>query len=312
MHGQGNHGANLGKIHLYQAVVIGQIRRGQCFIIAAAAVHGQVIVGDLVGAPDAGQTGGLGGHHINTTAVFQRQLSNAGAHKFHHLVLHIAGFEHRADDGQRHVLWAHTHCGLSGQIHCHHTGAGHIIGAAQQLLGQLAATLTNGHGAQRTVTGMAVRSEDHLSAAGVHLTHILVDNRQVRRHINAAIFFGSGKTKQVVILVDGAAHCTQTVVAVGEHIGHRKLFQPGSPGGLHNAHKGDVVAGHGIEFQLQHLRVATLIVCLQNAVGNGAGMSILHRIFIKAQSRQLCGGLAVCLHPLTAGVVHAGLAASYH
>ena len=88
---------------------------------------------------------------------------------------------------------------------------------------------------------MGVRAKDHFAAAGKALAHILVDDCHVRGHKDTAVLFGSGQAKAVVVLVDGAAHSAQAVVAVGKHIRNGKLFQPGSTGGLDDAHKGDVI-----------------------------------------------------------------------
>ena len=74
----------------------------------------------------------------------------------------------------------------------------------------------------------------------------------------------------MVILVDGAAHSAQAVVAVGQDIGDGKLLQAGSAGCLDDADIGDVVAGHGVELQAQGVGVIALVVSLQDAVGHGA------------------------------------------
>ena len=262
MHGQCNHGTDAGQVHFHHAVIISQISGSQLFVVAAAAVNGQVFPGLVVGLPDTGQAGSLGGHDVDAAAVFQCQIVNAGAHKLHDLIFDIAVLEHSADNGQRHVLGANACHGGAGEIHCHHAGTGHVIGSAQQLLCQLAATFTDGHGAQCAVTGMAVGAQNHLTAACVHFAHILVDNCHVRGHEDAAVLFGSRQAEQVVVLIDGAAHGAQAVVAVGEHIGHGELFQTGSAGCLNDAHKGDIMAGHSVEFQLEILAVAALVVGL--------------------------------------------------
>ena len=65
---------------------------------------------------------------------------------------------------------------------------------------------------------MGVRAKDHIAASGKGLTCILVDNRLIGRHIDAAIFLCSAKAEHVVVLIDGAAHCAQRVVAVSHSI----------------------------------------------------------------------------------------------
>ena len=134
----------------------------------------------------------------------------------------------------------------------------------------------------------------------------------MRGHKDAAVLFGSGQAKAVVILVDGAAHSAQAVVAVGEHIRDGEFFQPGSAGGLDNAHKGDVMACHGIKLDLQVLGIAAGIVCLHNAVGHGTGLSRGNGSGIKTLCCQCCGCVAVCGHPLSARIVRTAGAAFDH
>ena len=73
---------------------------------------------------------------------------------------------------------------------------------------------------------MAVRSQDHLTAACEHLPRILVNDRLMRRYIHTAVFLRTGKAKHVVILIDGSAHRTQRIVAVRQHIRNREPLKP--------------------------------------------------------------------------------------
>ena len=50
---------------------------------------------------------------------------------------------------------------------------------------------------------------DLMTAAGEHLTGILMDHGLMRGNINTAVLFRTAETKHVVILVDGSANCTQ-------------------------------------------------------------------------------------------------------
>jgi len=200
----------------------------------------------------------------------------------------------------------------AGQVDGHHARAGNIIGAAQQLLCQLAAAFTDGHGAQCAVAGVGVRAKNHFAAARKALAHILVDDCHVRGHKDASVLFGSRQTKAVVVLVDRAAHSAQAVVAVGKHIRDRELFQPGSTGGLDNAHKGDVMACHGIKLDLQVLGIAAGVVCLHNIVGHRTGLSLGNGSGIKALCCQCSGCVAVCRHPLSARIVRTAGAAFDH
>ena len=106
-------------------------------------------------------------------------------------------------------------------------------------------------------------------------------------NVDSAVLLGSGETEHVVVLVDGAAHRAQGVVAVSQNIGDRKLLHSGCLGGLHNAHKGDVVAGHGVEFDLKILHVAGRVVLLHNGVSHRALPVVLPVGFPPGQSLYL-------------------------
>ena len=84
----------------------------------------------------------------------------------------------------------------------------------------------------------------------------------MRRHIDAAVFLSGGKAEHVVVLVDGAAHGAQGVVAAGEHIGNGKALHARGSGRLNDAHIGDVVGGEGVKPDLKSGRIAALVVGL--------------------------------------------------
>ena len=90
----------------------------------------------------------------------------------------------------------------------------------------------------------------------------------------AAVLLGGGQTEHVVVLVDGAAYGAEAVVAVGEDVGQGELLEAAGPGGLDDAHVGDVVRGHGVELDLQIGHVAAGVVAFQDAVGHGALLSL--------------------------------------
>ena len=74
-----------------------------------------------------------------------------------------------------------------------------------------------------------------------------MDDALVGGHVDAAVFFGGGQAEHVVVLIDGAAHGAQAVVAVGQGVGHGETLEPGGPGLLDNAHVGDVVGDKGVK-----------------------------------------------------------------
>ena len=79
----------------------------------------------------------------------------------------------------------------------------------------------------------------------------------------------------MVVLVDGAAHGAQRVMAVGEHVGQRELLHARGTRRLDDADKGDVMARHGVEANLERLGVAGRIVCLEDRIRDGATLGIL-------------------------------------
>ena len=275
MERQCDHGLDARQVDLDAAVVVGDIGGLELAVVVAAAVHGQKRVRVLVGGPDARQAGGLGGHDIDAVAVVGRHARNARAHKLHDLVLNVAPGKDGADDGKRHIVRADAGTRGAREVDGDNAGIGNIVGVTQQLLCQLAAALAHGHGAQGAVAGVRVGAQDHLAATGEVLTHKGVDDGDVRRDEDAAVLLGCGKAKDVVVLVDGAAHGAQRVMAVGEHVGQRELLHARGARRLDDANEGDVVARHGIETNLECLGVAGRIVCLEDRIRDGATPGIL-------------------------------------
>ena len=147
MERQRDHGLDARQVDLDAAVVVGDIGGLELAVVVAAAVHGQECVRVLVGGPDARQAGGLGGHDVDAVAVVGRHARDAGAHELHDLVLNVALGKDGADDGERHVVRADAGARGTREVDGNDAGIGDIVGVAQQLLGQLAAALTHGHGA---------------------------------------------------------------------------------------------------------------------------------------------------------------------
>ena len=180
----------------------------------------------VIGLPDRGKAGSLGGHDIHADTEIRAQVLHARSYKFHYLVIYVSVTEHSADDGQRHILRADALDGSAGQIDGDNARHINVISLGQQLFYQLRSALSHCHGTQSTVSGVGIRAKDHLSASGKHFSGILVDHRLMRGYIDAAVFLGAAKTKHVVILIDRAAHGAKRIVAVGQHIGNGEFFQP--------------------------------------------------------------------------------------
>ena len=275
MERQRDHGLDTRQIDFDAAVVVGNIGGLELAVVLAATVHGQKRVRVLVGGPDARQAGGLGGHDVDAVAVVGRHARDTGAHELHNLVLNVTLGKDGTDDGECHIVRADAGARGAREVDGDDTGIGDIVGVAQQLLCQLATALAHGHGAQSAVAGVRVGAQDHLAAAGEVLTHKGMDDRDMGRNEDAAVLFGSREAKDVVVLVDGATHGTQRVMAVGKHVGQRELLHARGTRRLDDADKGDVVARHGIEANLERLGVAGRIVCLKDRIRDGAALGIL-------------------------------------
>ena len=278
MERQRDHGLDARQVDLDAAIVVGDIGGLELAVVVTAAVHGQKRVRLLVGGPDARQAGGLGSHDIDAVAVVGRHARDAGAHELHDLVLNVALGKDGADDGKRHIVRADAGTRGAREVDGDDAGIGDIVGVTQQLLCQLAAALAHGHGTQGTIAGVRVGTQDHLAAAREVLTHKGMDDRDMGRNEDAAVLFGSREAKDVVVLVDGAAHGAQRVMAVGEHVGQRELLHARGARRLDDADKGNIVARHGIEANLERLGVAGRIVCLEDRIRDGSALGILRRL----------------------------------
>ena len=96
-----------------------------------------------------------------------------------------------------------------------------------------------------------------------------MDNCLMRGYIDSAVFFRTGQTKHVVILVDGAAYGTQGVMTVGQYIGHGELLQSGCSCGLDDTYKGNIMAGKLIEADLKLVHIAGSIMLPQDTICHG-------------------------------------------
>ena len=270
MEGQGDHRLHLGQVYQNHIVIIRALRRIQGFILLPTSQGGHVRLGDLVGTPDRGQAGSLSGHHVDAAAVVHGQGGHAGAEKFHDGIFHDALGEGSTDERQRHILGAYAGTGHAGEIDGDDLGIGDVIGLVQQLLDQLRPALAHGDGAKGAISGVTVRTQEHLTAAGVAFSHVGVDDRLMSGDELAAVLLGGGQAKHMVVLIDGTAYGAEAVVAVGEDVGQRELPEAAGAGGLDDAHIGDVVGGHGIELDLQVGHVAAGVVAFQDAIGHSA------------------------------------------
>ena len=175
--------------------------------------------------PDRGQTSRLGRHYVDSDTEIRAQFLNARSDKFHYFIVYIAIFKCRPDDRQRHILRTNAFHRLAVQINTDHSRHLDIISLVQKLFDKLRTALAHRHRSERTVTGMAVGTEDHLSSACKHLSCILMDDCLMRRNIYAAVFLCASQSKHMVIFIDRTAARTKRVVTVCQHIRDRELLK---------------------------------------------------------------------------------------
>ena len=79
----------------------------------------------------------------------------------------------------------------AGKIYQHYPGIAYVIGIFQELFYYLRSALSYAQGAESSVSGMAVRSQYHPSAARHHLPGILMYDCLIGRDIYAAVLYRS-------------------------------------------------------------------------------------------------------------------------
>ena len=224
----------------------------------------------LVRSPDGRKAGRFCCHYVDSVSEIRCHGRYSRSYKLHDFVFDVSVFEHSTDDGKCNILRSHPGIRLSVKINCDNLWTCDIVRVTEKLFYQLTAALTDRHCSHCAVPGMGIRSENHLSASGVHFSHKLMNDCDVRRNIDAAVFLRCGKAKYMVIFVDRSADGTQRVMAVGQHIRNWKFFHSGRFCRLNDTYKRDIVGRHCIKFQLEILHISGGIMCLHDAIGNGS------------------------------------------
>ena len=250
----------------HAAVIIGHICGIQFSIVVRSSVGSQELLRILIRSPYRGQAGGLSRHDVDAVPVICSHSGDAGSYEFHYFILHIALLEYCADDRKSDILRSDVRSGLAVEVDRDYAGISNVISIPEELLAELSAAFADGHRAERAVTGVGVGAQDHLAAAGHHLTHVLMDNADVRRNIDAAVLLSSREAKHVVIFVDRAADRAQGVVAVGQNIGQQELFHSGSSCCLDDSYESDVMGCHRVEPDAKVVHVIGYIVCLHDRI----------------------------------------------
>ena len=247
MEGKGDHRLYLVELDHDGRVIPGGGGRLEPLVSLRASVDMEIFLDPLIGAPDGGPAGRLRSHHVDAAAELHRQIRDSGADKFHNLVLYKTVFEDRADDRQRDVLRADSGTRGAGEIYGDDVGARKIIGAPDKLFHKLRATLADTHRPQSAVTRMAVRAEDHPSAAGHHLPYIGMDDRQMRGDKLSAVPLRGREAEKMIVLVDRPADGAERIMAVGHDIGDREALHAAGDRGLDDTHIGDVMRGEAVK-----------------------------------------------------------------
>ena len=204
-----DHRTDFGEVDVHHGVVVGSRAGSKPAIGLAPPVDVVPALRAVIGLPDGAEAGRLCCHDVDADAEIHGQIRDAGADKFKHLVFDKAALEYGADQGERHILRADAADGRAGQVDRHHLRIADVIGLAEQLLDKLRAALSHRHGAERAVAGVGIRAEDHCAAFCQHFAGKLVDDREVRRDIHAAVLFRGGEAEDMIVLIDRPAHGTQ-------------------------------------------------------------------------------------------------------
>ena len=269
MEGHGDHRLDFGEIDLHAAVIVRDIAGKKFFIVFLTAMNFVEFFDPLVCLPDGGKAGGLCSHDIHADPEISAQVLHSRSHELHHLILYITVSENLSDNGQSHILRTDARPGLSLQVNRHHLRHIDIIRLGKKLLHQLRAAFSHSHGPQCSIAGMAVGTQDHLSPARQHLPGELMDHSLMRRNIDTAVFLRAGEPEHMIIFIDGSADGAERVVAVGQHIRHRKFLKSGCACRLDNAHKGDVMRCQFVKTDLQLFHVSGKIVILKDSIRDG-------------------------------------------
>src|SRR5699024_4881263 len=111
---QGDHGLHGGEVDGDHTVIVRALAGGQDLKVRRTLDVFVVGADNVVGLPDGGQAGGLGGHDVDADAVVGAEGGHAGADEFQDLVLHQSLGEGCADQGDGHILGTHALAGLAG------------------------------------------------------------------------------------------------------------------------------------------------------------------------------------------------------
>ena len=156
MEWQCNH--RLDRIHIdLDAAVI--VRTGfgfELLIICRTTMLGEIGLRLLVGAPDGAECCRFGCHHVDAHTVLHREIPDTRTEKLEYVVLIKSVCEGLRNQCESHIHRSDARLRASGEAHADDLRIGEVIGMADQLLHELAATFTDTHRAEGSVTGMRI------------------------------------------------------------------------------------------------------------------------------------------------------------
>ena len=192
MEWQGDHRLDRIHVDLDVTVIVRTGFRRELLIIRRTAMLGEIGLRLLVGTPDGAERRRFGRHHVDAHTELHREIRDTRTEELENVVLIKAVCEGFRNQCESHIHRSDARLRTSGEANADDLRIGEVIAMADQLLHELAATLTDAHGTEGSVTCMRIRAEDHLSAASHLLTHILVENATIRRHEDTAELFCIG------------------------------------------------------------------------------------------------------------------------
>ena len=196
------------KIYFYHAVIVSDLLRLDLSEIFTSAVNVVKFFYFIIGSPDGRQTGCLCCHNVNADTVIYAQVVNSIADKFHYFIINITIFKYSTDNCQCDILRTDTLFRFSGKMDGYDTRHRDIIRLFQKLFYDLRTTFTHCHRTKGTITGMAVGAKNHFTAAGKHFAGKLVNDCLMRWYIDSTVFLCTGKTKYMIVFIDGSPYCT--------------------------------------------------------------------------------------------------------
>ena len=276
--GQSDHTLLSAQVDLDHAVIVSHLTGLEHLEVLGTFVNLIVVLNFVISNPDRAQASGLGGHDVDTVTEVDGQVLHARASKLEHLVLNKAALEGSLYQRDSNIVGTYTLAGSTFQPYQDNLGSIDVPSVAQQLLNELTTAFADAHVTERTVAGVAIATQNHVTALHHGLAGELVDNGLVGGNVDTAILLGCRQTEHVVILVDGTTDGAQRVVAVGHCIGQGELLETTGAGGLDNAHVGDVVRHHRVKADAHLFTLAAVyIVTAQDAVSDGVLTSLVRR-----------------------------------